>query len=84
MGKFLHDLSVNRWCVSFKIFKYSHDIIVRLNLLYVVTSIMNKPVVINYRQYIKWNILNMLLMTMVWVKYIQISVGEKAWYYLSD
>ena len=44
---------------------------------------MNKPVVINYRQYLKGNIHNVLLMTMVWVKYIQFSVGAVAWYYLS-
>ena len=46
---------------------------------------MNKPVVINYRQQLKVNIHIVLLMTMVWVKYIiQFSVGAMAWYYLSD
>ena len=43
---------------------------------------MNKP--INYRQYLKENIHNVLLMTMVWVKYIQFPVGAMAWFYLSD
>ena len=45
---------------------------------------MNKPVVISYRQYLKGNIHNVLLMTMLWVNYIQFSVGAMAWYYLSD
>ena len=45
---------------------------------------MNKPVVINYRQHLKGNIHNVLLMTIVLVKYIQFSVGAMAWYYLSD
>ena len=45
---------------------------------------MNKPVIINYRQYLKGNIHNVLLMTMAWVKYIKFLVGEIAWYYLSD
>ena len=44
---------------------------------------MNKPVVINHRQHLKGNIHNVLLMTMVWVKYIQFSVGAMAWYYLN-
>ena len=35
---------------------------------------MHKPVVINYRQYLKGNIHNVLLKTMVWVKDIQFSV----------
>ena len=45
---------------------------------------MNKPVVINYGQYLKGNIHIVLLMKVVWVKYIQFPVGAMAWYYLSD
>ena len=45
---------------------------------------MNKPVVINYKQYLKGSTHNVLLMTMVWVRYIQFSVGAMAGYYLSD
>ena len=45
---------------------------------------MNKPVVIDYKQHLKGNIHNVLLMTMVWIKYIQFSGGAMAWYYLSD
>ena len=37
---------------------------------------MNKPVVINYRQHLNGNIRNVLLMTMVWVKYIQFHLGN--------
>ena len=45
---------------------------------------MNKPVIINYKQHLEWSIHNVLLMTTVWVKYSQFSVGAMAWYYLSD
>ena len=44
----------------------------------------NIPAAISDRQYLKWNILNLLFRTMVRVLYIQLSVEVMALYYLSD